>query len=205
MENLCCGQGYRGEIFQPKKLTSLYDLHGSTISQGYCLACRLGVVPWTDIDSQEDIAVKEWEGCPECNLENNDAELLIKKAILGVRRVEVLSATSKRYDQSIVLLDTCADETIFYNRRLFKKIESYDPLVVEGVGGGEASSVFTSDGGDTIFGEAYHSNDVIANILSYGRAKDQLYQVNYDNALDQFMVQPTENSIIYRFKRVLGK
>ena len=55
--------------------------------------------------------------------------------------------------------------------------------------------------GNTEFGNAYYSNNIIGNILSFGQCVDYLYMVDYIKSSDVFVIQPEEGGRLFEFKR----
>ena len=155
---------------------------------------------WDELDGDELFESIEESLGHEC-------EPLVKTVLSYLKRVRINSLrdqTNKKLPDKAILLDTCAEVSVFKDQVYFYHIEeSNESLIIEGVEGG--SGVHVSLIGETDFGVLYHSNRIIANILSFGDCVDKLYSVRYDSSLDEFKVQPVKDGPIFLFRRFPGK
>ena len=88
-----------------------------------------------------------------------------------MRRVKIVINNVERFDKNWVLLDTCAEISIFRDKELFQYIEEAEPLVVEGVSAEDPGIIVTQQG-PTEFGVCYYHPNTVANILSFGELVD---------------------------------
>ena len=87
------------------------------------------------------------------------------------------------------------------NKNLFFRLDESDyPLIVRGVNQ-NSSPMMVMYEGSTIFGVVYYSENCVANVLSLGSTIDNSFRVRYLHLNDEFLVQVTEGSDTYIFKR----
>lgn len=158
-------------------------------------------------DECDDDDIKERvEGESVNNVQDVNINKIIAVTLGNIRKVQVkveLSESSLE-DEWTILLDTCAEESAFRNRNLFKYItDTDDPIQIVGVSGDvDDRNMYISHGGNTEFGYAYYSKDVIGNILSFGNCVDTMHMVRYDRDQDAFYIQSTKESDIFKFRRI---
>ena len=103
-----------------------------------------------------------------------------------------------------VLLDTCAGESVFSNKRLFYEImKAPTPMIITGVNP-KGEPLIATHWGSTDFGMVYYNKHCIANILSFGNVVNSSESVLYDNEHDCYIVQVKNNEYCYTFSRDSG-
>ena len=106
---------------------------------------------------------------------------------------------SEGFSDRQVLLDTCAGESVFRNRKLFYSImPSTTPVIINGVNPHGEPLVIT-ESGETDFGTVYFDSNCIANILSFGNIVNNSESVSYDSAQDCYKVRMQKLGPIYKF------
>ena len=106
---------------------------------------------------------------------------------------------SKVFSDSQVLLDTCAAESVFSNRKLFYSImPSAVPMIINGVNP-RGKPLIITECGETDFGTVYFDRNCIANILSFGNVVNTSESVSYDSEEDCYKVRVTQSGPVYKF------
>ena len=127
----------------------------------------------------------------------------IEVVLHDMKKVQVNTSTKlKAFDDWTICLDTCAEESIFKNKRFFEELKELEPISIQGVSGSTDDGLYTATGGGTMFGKAYYNRQVITNVLSFGNVVDHLHSVAYDAERDFYTVQPYANGDKYLFKRI---
>ena len=105
------------------------------------------------------------------------------------------------YPMNSICLDSCAGESIFRHKPLFKHIRVSDnPLIVRGVNDNSTPLIVTLEG-DTVFGSVYYNENCVANVLSLGTVVDTCFKIIYDEILDQFLLQVICEGDVFVFSR----
>jgi hypothetical protein len=155
--------------------------------------------------------ILRWDACEEDDLidlsEDASEELdnmyeKISKIMDNIKRVKVEAAVValRTVKEKLIILDNAAEETIFKDSSLFDSITRGEPIYVDGVDA-DGTGIFMDRVGNTEFGLAYYSQNVIGNILSYSQCVDNLYSVDYIKEKDEFTIQPQAKGKRYVFKR----
>jgi len=118
-------------------------------------------------------------------------------------RVTKISTDKGHLSDGVIIMDNAATISVFRNESLFNEWKSMDPICIDGVEEG-SEGVRTSRGGMTEFGEAYYTNKVIGNILSFAKCVDSMYRVQYIRDRDVFEIQPVKGGKVYVFARSKG-
>ena len=100
-----------------------------------------------------------------------------------------ITDNSEVFGDDLLLLDTCAVESVFRSETLFYDIvSSHTPLVINGVNiRGEQLTI--RECGITDFGVVYYDPNCIANILSFANMVNNSYSVKYNNKGDFYILQ----------------
>ena len=105
------------------------------------------------------------------------------------------------YPLNFICLDSCAGESIFRHKALFKHMKVSDnPLIVRGVSDDSEPMIVTIDG-ETIFGKVYYSENCVANILSLGCVVDTCHRIIYHESSDKFLLQVIREGDVFVFRR----
>ena len=114
-----------------------------------------------------------------------------------------ITDNSEVFGDDLLLLDTCAGESVFRSDTLFYDIVSaHTPLVVNGVNTrGEPLTI--RECGRTDFGLVYYDPNCIANILSFANMVNNCYSVKYDSKGDFYSLQVIRGGCCYLFNRDL--
>ncbi len=105
------------------------------------------------------------------------------------------------FDDNLLLLDTCAGESVFRTKHLFYDIRKSEvPLIVSGVNT-KGDPLIINQCGDTDFGIVYHDPNCIANILSFGNMVNNCYSITYSNKRDFYSLQVVRGGCCYYFSR----
>ena len=115
-------------------------------------------------------------------------------------RVTKISTSKEHVSDGVIIMDNAATISVFRDASLFSEWRSMEPICIDGVEEG-SDGVRTSSGGVTEFGEAYYTNKVIGNILSFAKCVDSMYRVKYAEDKDQFEIQPVRGGKVYIFAR----
>ena len=100
-----------------------------------------------------------------------------------------------------ICLDSCAGESIFRHKPLFKhKRVSDNPLIVRGMNDSSKPMIVTLEG-DTQFGRVHFSENCVANVLSLGTVVGKCYKIIDDEISDQFLLQVICESDVFVFSR----
>jgi len=117
----------------------------------------------------------------------------------SVRRISVSKSSRGDFESHEIILDTAAGESIFRDIENFVDLGYGEPIFVDGVNrDGEPLLVDTV--GETIFGQAYFSEECSGNILSFANVVDD-GTVVYDRARDVFIIQMTDGGDVFEFHR----
>ena len=105
------------------------------------------------------------------------------------------------YGEMSICLDSCAGESIFKSKNLFRNFRQSDvPVIVRGVNS-DSNPMIVTEEGETEFGTVYYSEYCVANVLSLGNAVDEFHIVRYLDKFDRFIVQVNKKGPIYTFHR----
>jgi hypothetical protein len=106
---------------------------------------------------------------------------------------------SEVFSDRQVLLDTCAAESVFRNRKLFYSImPSTTPMIINGVNP-EGEPLIITESGETDFGTVYFDRNCVANILSFGNVVNMSESVRYDSEQDCYKVRIVSSGPVYKF------
>jgi hypothetical protein len=100
-----------------------------------------------------------------------DLYIQLENVLASVRHVKANAASdvhSGARGTECIILDNGAEVSIFNNKRLFTNLRECEPICIDGVNK-KSEGVHVATIGTTAFGEAYYSNAVMGNILSFGR------------------------------------
>ena len=125
-----------------------------------------------------------------------------KVARSTTRQLRRLARGGAKISDSVVVLDTAAERSMFRDVQLFGgefyRLER--PLLVEGINE-EAEGLLITQQGLTAFGEVAYDRRCAANILSFGYAVDNFDRVIYDSSQDEFLIRVSAWSEAMRFRR----
>ena len=106
---------------------------------------------------------------------------------------------SEVFSERQVLLDTCAAESVFRNRKLFYSIvPSTTPMIINGVNP-EGEPLIITECGETDFGIVYFDSNCVANILSFGNIVNTSESVSYDSTQDCYKVRISQLGPVCKF------
>ena len=112
-----------------------------------------------------------------------------------------ITDNSEVFGDDLLLLDTCAGESVFRSDTLFYDIvPAHTPLVINGVNTrGEPLTI--RECGRTDFGVVYRDPNCIANILSFANMVNNCYSVKCNRKGDFYSLQVIRGECCYYFNR----
>jgi hypothetical protein len=116
-----------------------------------------------------------------------------------VRHESISKSSQGNFESYEIILDTAAGESIFRDIENFENLGYGEPIFIDGVNS-EGAPLLVDTVGETIFGQAYYSEECSGNILSFANVVDD-GTVVYDRVRDVFIVQMSEGGDIYEFYR----
>jgi hypothetical protein len=115
--------------------------------------------------------------------------------------IEMYAQKIKNFTDRHILLDTCAGESVFKNKKLiFEIARAPKTMIISGVNP-KGKPLIATHWGSTDFGMVYYNADCIANILSFGNVVNTCYSVTYNTNNDCYIVQASETGYCYTFSR----
>jgi len=111
----------------------------------------------------------------------------VDKFFSSVRREAISKSSRGNFESYEIILDTAAGESIFRDVENFDNLGYGEPILIDGVNS-EGAPLLVDTIGETIFGQAYYSEECSGNILSFANVVDD-GTVVYDRVRDVFIIQ----------------
>ena len=114
---------------------------------------------------------------------------------------EIYAQPTNQFSNRHILLDTCAGESVYKDRKLFHElVPAPKTMIINGVNP-KGKPLIATYWGSTDFGMVYYNSECIANILSFGNVVNTCESVEYNNIKDCYIVLTSKNGYCYTFFR----